>query len=406
MKSATALFLRVALLFGLATVLLCQIPADEKLDAKDEQPFHDEIHRLEKLLDTAGDRCTVLYALARTWAAGHQYREAIDTLQKVVALKVGLDPSGDDIFGKLRGTKEFEQLLRQVRQDTPPINKSGVLFRIDEPDLFPEGIAYDRRHKSFFFGSTTKHKIIECARNGACQSFAAAGLDSVLGLKVDPRNDMLWATSNSNTGSALLHYQIPSGKLLARYSVKGAHLFNDIDIDGQGDIFITDTRGATVYWISHKTDRLELFDPTLKVQAANGIAANGQKLYISSFPDGITVVDISTKASHPIEHPRTLCLATIDGLYFFDGSLYAIQNGIMVHRLARFHLTQDLNVIDGFDILERRNPLFNGGPTTAAVSGGALYYMANPQLDKVQDGKIKPGVRLDPIRILKLKLND
>lgn len=391
----------LAVVVGIPALLLSQIPPSEKLDPADEQPFHDEIHRLEKLLDTVGDRCTVLYALARTWAAGHQYRAAMDTLEKAAALKVGLDPSNDDIFAKLRGTKEFERLLGQIRVDSPPIVNSVTAFTIDEPDLFPEGIAFGSRHKLFFLGSTTKHKIVACTPDGACRPFAQDGLGSVLGVRADPRDGSLWATSNGDAESALIHYAVPSGKLIRKYPRSGKHLFNDIAIDRQGNVFVTDTREATVYWVARKTDALEILAPALKVQAANGIALSEQgraKLYISSFPDGITVIDIASKSSHPIAHPANLCLGTIDGLYFFAGSLYAIQNGIMVHRVVRLHLSPGLNTIDRFDILERRNPLFNGGPTTAAIAEGALYYMANPQLDS------KPGVKPVPIKILKVLL--
>jgi len=387
----------LAIALIIPALVFCQIPPSEKLDVSDERPFHEEIRRLEKLLDTAGDRCTVLYGLARTWAAGHQYREAMDTLEKVVALKVGLDPSNDEIFAKLRGTREFTAVLEQIEKDTPPIVTSRPAFTVNEPDLAPEGIAYDAKHKLFFLGSTTKHKIVACTPVGACRTFATESLGSVLGVRVDPLDGTLWATSNADNEAALVHHRVPSGKLVRRYSLSGKHLFNDLAIDRSGNLFVTDTRASTVYWIPRKTGQLEILSPTLKVEAANGIAASEDKLYVSSFPAGITVVDIATRSSHPIGHPANLCLATIDGLYTFRGNLYAIQNGIMVHRIIRLHLSQDGNAIDRIDILDRRNPLFNGGPTTAAIAEGALYYAANPQLNKSPS---KP----EPIKILKITL--
>jgi hypothetical protein len=65
-------------------------------------------------------------------------------------------------------------------------------------------------------------------------------------------------------------------------------------------------------------------------------------MYVSTFPDGITVVDLKTHAATPIARPTGVCLATIDGLYFYSGVPIAIQNGFMTPRVARFQLTRDL----------------------------------------------------------------
>lgn len=366
---------------------------------------------MEGQLETAGDKCTVMYALARTWASGGQYREALETLKKVAALRVGLDPSRDEFFAKLRGTNEFEQLLKQIREDNPPVFTSHLAFTIPEADLFPEGIAYDPVRNQFFLGSTFKHKIIRCTRAGVCRPLvkdAQDGLDQVLGLKVDPKDGTVWAASNRDAESGLFHYTVPSGNLMGKYTLSrrsGRHLFNDLAINSSGDVFVTDTQAGTVYWVSRATDHLEVFDPRLKVTAANGIAisSDGRKLYVAGFPDGITVVDLAARSFRAMEHPAGLCLATIDGLAFSNGDLIAIQNGIMANRVVRYRLSRNLNAIEGFDVLERGNPLFDG-ITTGAAGNGKFYFMANTQLDKVVDGKITPGVKLNPIKILETPL--
>ena len=75
--------------------------------------------------------------------------------------------------------------------------------------------------------------------------------------------------------------------------------------------------------------------------------------------------------------------------------MIAIQNGFMSPRVVRFPLTGDLRVIKGFEVLERRNPLFEG-VTTGVVVGDDFFYIANIQDDK------KTG--FDLIAILKLHL--
>lgn len=75
----------------------------------------------------------------------------------------------------------------------------------------------------------------------------------------------------------------------------------------------------------------------------------------------------------------------------------------MTHRVARYYLNKDLDRIERFQILERRNPLFNG-ITTGAVAGDSFYYMANTQLDAIADGQVARNAKVDPIVILRIPL--
>lgn len=399
------------LILGIPNILIGQIPASETLSPNDSKLFEAEVHRVEHLLETAGDKCTVSYALARTWASGGQYREALSSLEKAIDLNVGLDPSNDEIFGKLRGTNEFKLLLRRVRDSTPRVTNSRVAFTVEQADLLPEGIFREPRRKRFFLGSTWRRNIVECTAAGDCRPFVKEGQDGlyeVLGVKADPRDGSIWAASNALGESGLFHYSAPSGELIRKYTLSRAteeHLFNDLAISSEGDVFVTDTRAGTVYWVAHATGRLEGFNPQLKVEAANGIAlsSDDKTLYVAGFPDGLTVVDVASKSFHAMRHPPDLCLGNIDGLSYFNGSLIAIQNGAMAHRVVRYRLTRDLNNIDSFEVLERRNPLFEG-ITTGTVADGAFYFMANTQLDKTNGGKIKPGAQLNPVKILRIDL--
>jgi len=380
-----------------------QIPPAEKLSPEDDKEFRAEIVRVEETIQTAGDKTTALYVLARTWAAGGQYLEAMKVLEPLVALKTGLDPSSERLFVKLKGSQEFQRLLEDVRADTPPVASAHPGFTINESDLAPEGIAYDTKSKRFFLGSTTKSKVIICDVKGHCQTlFDKAGLGEILGMKIDPRDGSLWAATNATSESALVHYQVPSGKLVRKYPVSGGrHILNDLVLDRNGNVFVTDTAAGTLYWLTLNGDRLEIFNPEFKVQATNGIAISNeshQKLYISDYPDGISVLDIASRSFHPMAHPDNLCLASIDGLYFFEGSLYAIQNGFMVHRVVRFKLNQKLDAISSFDVLERRNPIFDG-PTTGAIAGHQFYFVANPHLD------LPPERRVDRLQVLRIDLH-
>jgi hypothetical protein len=75
----------------------------------------------------------------------------------------------------------------------------------------------------------------------------------------------------------------------------------------------------------------------------------------------------------------------------------------MANRVSRAYLTRDLDCIARFEILERRNPLFEG-ITTGAIADGAFYFMANTQIDKVSAGRLGANAELKPIQVLKIGL--
>lgn len=370
-----------------------QLPASGALSETDRQSLQAYVGHLEASLIFAPDKQTITYEMARTWASAKQWPEAMQWLRKVAELNAGLDPSRDSIFADLRGTREFEEILGAVRKATPFVSHSLPVFRIAEGDLVPESVAYDPKGKHFYFGSMKKGKVVRCSNSGNCTEFAS-GLGTVLGLKVSGNG--LWLLNNSDQESALIHYDLASARVVRKYSVEGAgHNFNDLAIALDGGVYLTDTRAGAVWHLANGAADLTKLPG--RFEFANGIALSpdGRLLYVATFPDGIILVELKSSDATPIAHSSDLCLATIDGLYFYRGALIAIQNAFMSPRVVRFALSRDLRAIERFEVLERRNPLFEG-VTTGVVVGGDFFYMANIQDDK------KTG--FNPITILKLHL--
>lgn len=398
---------RALLLAALATlvpVLFAQLPPSEKLSAEDSKGFREELERVRDLLKSANDKGAVEFQIARTYAAGGQYREAMDWLQRVVDSNLGFDPSRDKLFARLQGTHEFQSVMDKVRAQTPAVSHSRLVATVPEPDLFPENLAYDAATKSFFFGSTFKDEIVRCDQQSVCAAFVGPhkdGLGYVLGIKIHRASRTLWATSNTEDGATLRQYSLVSGELIGNYPLSGAHLFNDVAVSSSGEVFVTDTKEGAVYKLSGEASGLERLAAQHVFTAANGIALSRdeKKLFVASFGDGIAAVDLASQSVTALPYPANVCLAYIDGLYATEGSLIAIQNGPMVPRIVRFVLNSEGTAIVAMDILERRNPLFDG-ITTGVLVGDQLYYVANSQLDKVVDGKVKRGVTLDPLHIL------
>jgi hypothetical protein len=370
-----------------------QLPVSGILSDGDWPVFRAEIGRIENLLSSAPDTAAVTYQMARTWAAAKQWPETIQWLRKAVDFRAGLDPSRESVFTDLRGTREFDAILSAAREATPPVSHSTSAFVVAEGDLAPESMSYDPKGKSFYLGSMRKRKVVRCSPTGNCAQFAD-GLGTVLGLKV--HGSGLWLLNNADKESALMNYDLASARVIRKYAVAGSgHLFNDLAIATSGDVYLTDTRAGAVWHLANGSDDLTRFPG--RFESANGIALSPDEslLYVSTFPNGITIVDLKTQTATPITRPAGLCLAAIDGLYFHSGALISIQNGFMTPRIARFSLSRSQRTIEGFEILERRNPLFEG-VTTGVLAGDEFFYMANIQDDK--------ETGFSPIRVLKIHL--
>ena len=117
-------------------------------------------------------------------------------------------------------------------------------------------------------------------------------------------------------------------------------------------------------------------------------------LYVSTYPDGIAIVDLKTGVATPLRRPDNLCLAAIDGLYFRRGALIAIQNGFMTPRVVRLVLTPGSsparwNGSKSWSGATR----FLRALTTGAIVGDAFFYMANIQDDK--KNRVQPNQYLE-----------
>jgi hypothetical protein len=371
-----------------------QLPPSGTLSPSDEPLFRAEVRRVEAQLSASPGNCWVMNELARTWAAGQQYPETVQWLERIADLRSGLDPSRDPLYRPLRGTREFEAILQKTRESNGPVSSGREAFRIGEGDLVPESEAYDPAEKRFYFGSMRKGTVVSCDMAGRCSPFAS-GLGSVLGVKFGAGR--LWAIANEGKESALIEFGLGGQR---KYIAQGTgSRLNDIAVAPSGDVFVTDTAAGAVQVLHRGGERLEPFLPAVRFQFANGIAVSpsGRLLYVSNYPDGISVVELRNRSVRPLAAPGGVCLALVDGLYSWRQSLIAVQNGSMNPRVVRFDLSADGLKIQKMQVLERGNPLFEG-ITGGTIAGDEFYFAAN-----IQDEK-PAGSKFDPIRILKIPL--
>jgi len=414
-RSPIALF--TAILSLLAVVLVapiarCQDPEEMKgapAEPTDAQEIREQIAAVQKLESTLPDRGAVLYFLAAAKQHLRETRETLALLKECIALQEGFDPSGEPAFLELKSTKEFTTLVETVHRDFPVMAQAREAFRTTEKDLIPEGLAYDAQQDIFYLSSLNRRKIVEIERDGKISDFVPAdrfSLLPVLGIRPSPNDGTVWADSFTDGGrTELLHFDA-AGKLLGRFKPEGSakHGFNDLVIRKNGEVLTTDSLANAVL----------RFDPAARTFTAvalhrplfypNGIALgeDDHTLYVADNL-GVVRVDLAGAESRDVDPGPRSTLAGIDGLYWYKGSLIAIQNGIGSPRVAAFHLSSDGLRVTRTTVLENRSN-FCILPTTGAIRGSDFFFIANSQIDNINNDKVMDVTRLEVIRIGVLRL--
>ena len=402
------------LLAGLLTPSVTRAQDQEEIKGVPAEPtdalqIREQIAAVQKLQATLPDHGAPLYFLAVAEEHLRETLEPLALLKECLALQEGFDPSGDPAFLELKESKEFSALIDGVHTDFPATFQAREAFRTTEKDLVPEGLAYDAQRNVFYMGSLNRRKIIEIGRDRQISDFVPAqpyALLPVRGIKINPADDTLWADSSSESGqSELLHFD-GTGRLLGRFRIEGAakHGFHDLLIRKNGEVITTDSLANALFRFDPAAHTFKAILVHRRLFYPGGIALGGDDstLYVADSL-GVVKVDLASGESRDVDPGPRSTLAGIDGLYWHAGSLIGIQNGIGTPRVAAFHLSSDGLRVTRTTILESRTR-FCILPTTGAVVGSDFFFIANSQLDNMNDGKVMDVTRLEAVRVGVLRL--
>jgi hypothetical protein len=375
----------------------------------DAQEIREQIAAVQKILPTLPDRGGALYFLAAAKQHLGETREALALLKECIALQEGFDPSGEPAFWGLKRSKEFTTLADSVHRDFPVVAQAREALRTTEKDLIPEGLAYDAPRNVFYLSSLNRRKIVEFGRDGRVSDFVPSdrfGLLPVLGIRLDPTDSTVWADSFTDSGrTELLHFDA-NGKLLGRYNPEGSsrHGFNDLVIRKNGEVITTDSLANSVYRFDPAARTFKILAVHRPMFYPNGIAlsSDDQRLYVADSL-GVVMVELASGTSRDVDPGPRSTLAGIDGLYWHNGSLIGIQNGIGSPRVVAFRLSSDGLRVTRTNVLENRSNLCVL-PTTGAIRGSDFFFIANSQIDNMNNDKVMDVTRLEVIRIGVLRL--
>jgi len=317
-------------------------------------------------------------------------------------------------FAPLRDLAGFSEIQTTMKANRTSIGLASTAFLLSDSQLLAEDLDYDPRAKQFLVTSVREKKIISIA-DGVMRDFAKAPDDwPMLAIKVDSRRGLVWATEVAIEGfvfaaasdwgrSAVLCYDLSSGKLRRRMEGPPGSALGDMTLTEDGDVIVSDGEGGGVYRVLLKNDALERLDNGDFVSPQTpAMLPDGKHLFVPDYVRGIGRLDLATRQVQWLSTENRFALNGIDGLYFDRGRLMAVQNGTSPERVVAFTLNATLTRIESEEIIERSTSTM-GDPTHGVTVDDHFYYIANSGWDLVDDhGNLKPGSQPSAPRVMRV----
>ena len=340
---------------------------------------------------------------------------ALTLLRSLKGRKLGLIPARETGFDTVWNDAEFQALRKDLANEEAQTPAAPVAFRLKDPKLIPEGIAYDSADKRFFIGSIAQRKIIVTDAKGQARDFSSPSdkLDTVLGLTVDPTRGHLYAVSTNGfedsakkeRRNAVFLYDLKTGRLLNRFAAPEAMQLNDLALAPDGTLYVTDSMNNTLFRKKPGDVALMRFGAAEAVEGANGIAISADGTLYVTLSTGIGRVDTVTGEPTRLPQPDTVATGGIDGLYWHKGDLIGIQNSTNPGRVVRIAVTDKGKRIADLTVLQSHHHSDFDEPTTGAIANDALHVIGNSYVGHYQpDGTIKNTADLKGTAIIAVPL--
>jgi DNA-binding beta-propeller fold protein YncE len=224
----------------------------------------------------------------------------------------------------------------------------------DKPIALPTGFQYPNgiaraSNGLLYVGSVTSGKILKIHTDGKIETFFAGSEEifAATSLRLDEQRGVLWGTSPDFLGTRnangevvrkphrLFALDTRTGKALRVIKMPDGGFGNDIALDADGGVYLTDSNRPRIHYLAPQTDQLKVWveDDRLRAtpiglagiaRAGNGVMvvslySDGRLFKISTQPQGRQVEPIALQ--RPIENP--------DGMVFMqDGSLLVLEGGV------------------------------------------------------------------------------
>jgi hypothetical protein len=391
---------------------------DQVRKARSNKDWHSNVAVAGELEQFLNGSPGALLEVARADVHAGNLDDAVRKIQQFVRMGQSSDMlQTSEEFAPLRSLPAFAEIAKGMQRNRTPISLASTVFALSDPALLAEDLEYDPGTKRFFLTSVREKKIVTTGTTGVLQDFAKAPDDwPMLAIKVDAKRSVVWATEVALQGfifapksdwgrSAVLRFDLKSGKLLRRIEGPKGSALGDMVLTAGGDAIVSDGEGGGIYRVLAEGDNLERLDAGDFISPQTpAIHPDGKQVFVPDYVRGIGLLDLATRKVRWLSMEGRFALGGIDGLYFDHGTLIAVQNGTSPERVIEFPLDAAMTGIASETIFERSTDTL-GDPTHGVIIDRDFYYIADSGWDVIDDhGNLKPEAKVSPARIMRVSL--
>lgn len=148
------------------------------------------------------------------------------------------------------------------------------------PNFYPESL-HAAADGTLYVGSIGTGQVVKFAPGSTTAAVAVAAsptVSSIAGVLVDDTNKLLYACVTDNTGAAVLRsYNLTDGAAKGMFTGTGFTSCNDMGLDGQGNLYVTDPKAGAIFKLATGGTALTSWikDTTLAPMSAQGFGVDG-----------------------------------------------------------------------------------------------------------------------------------
>lgn len=349
--------------------------------------------------------------------------KAYDIMLKMQQQGLAQDWDEIDAVEPMRKHSLYDHLNGLMKEAGEPFGDTETWSTLDRDTVMPEALAHDAEGDRIFLGTVRDGHIRYSSDGETWNDFAdpesLPQLQAVFDLAVDAERGVLWVATGTvpqfqgperddDVRSSLLKLDLESGELEAEYplsSGSGRNLLGSLAVAGDGTVFAADTQSPIIYRLAADGDDLEPFFGHQNFTSLRGLALSGDDklLYVADYELGIFVIDAEGEQAWKLAVPDSLNEGGIDGLFWWDNHLVAIQNAIAPQRVVRLKLGDDGLGVVAVAPIAAAQPEFDT-PTFGTMDGQHLYFLAASHWQHV-DGQGRARGELPEVPIMKLDVD-
>jgi hypothetical protein len=321
-------------------------------------------------------------------------------------------------FDPLRELPKYQRIRAGMAANTTRVSAAEEAFPLGAQARVPEDIDYDPSARRFYIATVLGQQILQVDMAGRSKVFATSPDHwPMMALKIDAHRRLLWATEVAVDGfasaakaewgrSAVLMYDLQTGKLKQRIEGPPKAALGDMVLDANGNAIVADGELGGIYRVDQSTlkiDRIEAGDFISPQTPA--VLPDGKHLLVPDYVRGIGILDLESKNVAWLPMAGKHALTGIDGLYAAGSTWIATQNGTSPERVIRFRVNDAHTDIVSERIIERATSTL-GDPTHGVIVGEYFYYIANSGWDVLDDhGNLLEGKSLPASSVRRAKIS-